>query len=47
MATVFGVSAGEEFDGGIGHGHNLPGIELPPRPSTAPVSMISSFVAAH
>ena len=28
LATVFGVSAGEEFDGGIGHGHNLPGIEV-------------------
>ena len=28
LATVFGVGAGEEFDGGIGHGHNLPGIEV-------------------
>ena len=28
LATVFGVSAGQELDGGIGHGHSLPGIEV-------------------
>ena len=25
---MFGVRAGEELDGGIGHGHSLPGIEV-------------------